>query len=375
MRVQRMVLPLSLALMGLGGCNVYERWNGEEFNAGPVDAQTFPPDYLGTSANRQRPGSGRFTARKTFVAGEQTEYFLFPLSPTQRAARDPLAVRSNGAATSAVPTPNAYVFDPGAARPGCKAPEGYSYDLVRDAVDYADQGIVFSRLPTATYAAGAEPTWSYAPIVARVPVTSQGEACQAIKSELALTEDRTDVSLPLTQPVNGKRFGIPDGTYWSYAIIEPAAAVYHAGSTTDPLNGIGLQKWGWYNQYLLAYLDGGPVPVVDEMTSAGVPVTHIVTQKLYYPRSLVKVGSAAAAAVGIGQGYDLLSARRGAAGSSPLCQVFTYDAGATLTPDQLPKSAADVETLYGATLKAPTRAYGDRAPVGDPYVYCLQLPF
>lgn len=368
MRVQRMVLPLSLALMGLSGCNVYDRWDGGEFNAGPVDAQTFPPAYLGTGANRQRSGSGSFTARKA-VAGEQlTEYFLLPLSPTQLAAKDPLAVRSNGAQTSAAPSPAAYVFDVGSDKPQCQAPADYTFDPVRDDVAYDTQGVIFTKLPTATYNPGAEPTWSYAPLVSRVQVTSKGERCQALKSEKAVVTS-AQVDVPLTPPVLGKSVGIPDSTLQAYAIIEPGAAVYHytADGSKDPASGVGLQKWGWYNQYLLAYLDGGDVPQVEAGTAM-----RMVPQKLYYPRSQVTVGGTPKT-VALGAGYDILTARRGEAGYSPLCQVFTYDAGGAMTPDALPKSAAEVEARYGSTLKAPTKGVSDKSPAGDPYVYCLQL--
>ena len=375
MRVPQRVLPLMLALTGLGGCNVYERWEGEEFNAGPVDAQTFPPEYLGTGANRQRAGTGSFTARRMFTGGAQSEYFLFSFTAAQRSAgADGLAVRRNGAATSAAPTPSAYVFDPDAERPNCQAPGDYTFDPVRDEVDYSTQGVIFSRLPTATYNPGADPTWTYVPIVSRVPVTSKGEPCQAIKSETLLVK-RQDVELPLSAPVNGKQVGVSDGSFLAYAVIEPGAGVYHytASGARDPATGVGMQKWGWYNQYLLAYLDGGPVPT-QEVTVSGAAQVRMVTQRLYYPRSQVIVGTAAPRAVTVGGGFDIITARRGSAGSSPVCEVLTYDAGGARTVDQLPKSAAEVETLYAATLQPPVPAVGTRSPVGDPYVYCLQLP-
>jgi hypothetical protein len=373
MRVQRMVVPLSLALMGLSGCNPYERWDGDEFNAGPVDAQSFPPEYLGTGANRQRAGSGSFTARRAYVAGAATEHFIFSFSSAQRGAlaADPLVV-------SGLPTPNAYVFDN-----GCKAPEGYSFDPVRDAVDYSQQGVIFSRLPSTTYTPGAEPTWTYVPLVARVPVTSQGETCQTIKSEPALVKRAgKEVGVPLTAPApaTGKQVGVSDGTLLAHAIIEPGASVFKVGQTSSNSTGVGPQKWGWYNQYLLAYLDGGVVPTVttneEVENDAGeletVPVKRLVTQTLYYPRSQVTVGTANRS-VTVGQGYDVLAARRGETGYSPVCEVLTYDAGGPLTAAQLPKSAAEIETLYGATFAPPIRASGARSPAGDPYVYCLQL--
>lgn len=350
MRVQRMVIPLSLALMGLSGCNVYERWEGDEVNSGPVDAQNFPPQYLGAGANRQRAGSGSFTPKSASVAGAETGYYIFSFPAAQLAAANPLAV-------SAASRPNAYIFDN-----GCEAPADYSYDWVRDTVDYSQQGVIFNRLPSATYAPGAEPTSTYAPIVARVNVTTKGAKCQAIKSESVLTK-RTDVELPLGEPnvSTGVQIGVPDGTYYAYAIIEPGAAVY--GLDGEPESGVGLQKWGWFNQYLLAYLDGGQIPTEGN---------RFAVQRLYYPRSPVTVNGTNVN-VTIGQGYDVLTARRGAPGYSPVCEVRTYDAGGPLTPEQLPTTAADIEATFGATLAPPTRAFGNRTPVGDAYVYCLQI--
>ena len=354
MRVQRMVVPLSLALMGLGGCNVYERWDGEEFNAGAVNAQNFPPAYLGTGANRLNSGSGSFTARRAYVGGAVVEQFLFPFSSRQRGA-----IASAPLTISGLPIPSAYEFEP-----GCKAPEGYEFDAARDAYDYSQQGTIFSALPVATYAVGAEATWNYVPLVARVKVTPSGLPCQLTKSEANLVT-RKDVSLNLSAPapVTGKQVGVPEaGVYDAFAIIEPGAAVYRVGQTSANSTGLGVQKWGWFNQYLLAYIDGGQVPVASG---------RLVTQKLYYPRSPVTVGTRNTT-VTVGSGYDVLEARRGTAGYSPVCEVLTYDAGGPLTAAQLPRTAADVVANYGATLQAPTRAFGNVTPAGDPYVYCLQ---
>jgi hypothetical protein len=368
MRVQRMVLPLSLALMGLSGCNVYETWGVGEFNAGPVNAQNFPPEYLGAGANRMNAGTGSFTGIKAYSSEQLLGYYLLPLSPTQRAAANPLLVRNDGQAVSSAPSPVAYVFDS-----GCKAPEQYEFDAVRDDVRYDEQGVIFSALPNATYTAGAEPTWSYAPIISRVQVTTHGVKCQGLKSEKGVLASR-EVEVSLVPDATGKLVAVPDSTYHANAIIEPGAAVYRytsTSSTKDPATGVGLQKWGWYGQYLLAYLDGGQIPT-SQATVGGKVQVSMVAQKLYYPRSQVTVGGTAKT-VSLGQGYDVLTAKRGEPGYSPVCQVLTYDAGSALTPDQLPKSAAEVEALYGGTLKAPTKGVGDKSPVGDAYVYCLQL--
>jgi hypothetical protein len=365
-----MVLPLSLALMGLSGCNVYDRWSGTEFNAGPVDVINFPAEYLGTDGNRQIAGAGHFKARKAMAGEQPVEYFLFSLSTTQRSNitaalnnddetdDQKVALGLRGTKTNA-PTPSAYVFD------SCKAPAGYTYDLERDGVNMGEQGVVFTRLPAATYTAGATATYAYVPIVSRVQVTSKGVACQQLKSEESVVASR-EVEVPLTAPINGKMVGIPDSTYHAYAVIDPGAGVYHADGKT-PETGLGIQKWGWYNQYMLAYIDGGEVPITVDGNKVSMR-----TQRIYYPASKVTVpteddeGNPTTEDINVrvGGGYDVLEATRGQPGYSPVCEVFTYSTGAASTPENLPKSAAEIEQNYGATIKA---VGGTGA-----YVYCLQ---
>jgi len=361
MRVQRMLVPLSLALLGLSGCNVYDRWDGGEFNAGPVDASNFPPEYLGTGATRQRAGTGSFTARATLNPTAQ-QYFLFPLSTRQRGTGvDPLLVRANGKAVATAPTPSAYLFD------GCAAPEGYAYDADRDDVPYDQQGAIFTTLPVASYPVGTTPTSSYVPIVQRVPVASNGAACQKYKSEKTVVAS-TELGVSLTDPVNGKRFGVSDETLHALAIIEPGAAVYNVGQSAANSTGVGPQKWGWFNQYLLAYIDGGQVPTVEGTTTvagATVPAVRMKTMKLYYPRSAV---TGVTTAISHGQGYDVLQARRGEENYSPVCELLTYDAGGPLAKSALPKTEAEVLELSaqaGTAIRAPA--------TGDKYVYCLQV--
>jgi hypothetical protein len=360
---------------------VYDRWDGGEFNAGPVDASNFPPEYLGTGAVRQRAGSGSFTARATLNPTAQ-QYFLFPLSTRQRTTGvDPLLVRQAGKGVTNVPTPSAFLFD------GCATPEGYTYNADRDDVPYDQQGAVFTTLPVAVYNAGATPTSSYVPIVQRVPVTSNGVACQKYKSEKTVVAS-TELGVSLTDPVNGKRFGISDETLHALAIIEPGAAVYRVGETSANATGVGPQKWGWFNQYQLAYIDGGEVPLeTRKVTVNGAEVTRVYmkTQKLYYPRSRVRVPVIDTATnkpkvdangnpvledklFTYGQGFDVLAARRGESGYSPICELLSYDAGAVLTPDLLPQTEARVRELSaekGTAISAPA--------TGDKYVYCLQV--
>jgi len=68
-------------------------------------------------------------------------------------------------------------------------------------------------------------------------VTSNGVACQKYKSEKTVVAS-TELTVSLTDPVNGKRFGISDGTMHAYAIIEPGAAVYNVGQTSANSTGV-----------------------------------------------------------------------------------------------------------------------------------------
>jgi hypothetical protein len=58
-----------------------------------------------------------------------------------------------------------------------------------------------------------------------------------------------------------------------------------------------------------------------------------------------------------GSGFDLLQAKRGTDGYSPICQVMTFVPADPLNP---PTDAADVDQTTVA-------------PAPTPYIYCLQL--
>jgi hypothetical protein len=66
----------------------------------------------------------------------------------------------------------------------------------------------------------------------------------------------------------------------------------------------------------------------------------------------------------LGAGYDVLQARRGQPGYSPLCQVLTYDAGALKDSAALPRDAQAIEMMF-----APETLL----PATPAYVYCLQV--
>ena len=205
-----------------------------------------------------------------------------------------------------------------------------------------------------------------------------------------------------------------------------------AGINPNYSYGNVVQKWGWFGQYYLAYIDGAYVPydLVDERY--GVPPTvHQVqrmrTQKLYVPRGAVLsdavqcggtacqpgqvcAGSPATcqscASSGarvcprsfqcgtsgsvnglcnqnsqIGGGYDVLQYRRADPNYTPVCQVWLYTSsnisGRPRSVPELPKSEAEVVGLTGANLsKSAGPPVGGTPRPGDPpprYIYCPQV--
>jgi hypothetical protein len=340
-----------LVITALAACNPYDQRRGE-FIAGSADPVTYPPAYVGAGGDRTRPGRGTFTELRAYANGNAIGYYAFPFSTSQlpppgsaagAAMVDPLRLVDNGVPYAKVPAPTAHVFDP--AMP-CAPPAGYVYDPRRDEVPLDQQGPIFTTLPTATYAAGALPTWSYVPIVSRAPALLPSGACQSIKSEETLA-------------ASAGAGGSPDGTYLAWAIIDVTAPVYRVGETAATSGGVGVQKLGWYNHFIVAYLDGGELPTIAAPDGSK---TTMQTQSLYYPRSMVMKGSSTFPG-GIGFGYDVVDAARGEAGYSPVCAVFTYDVGATTAAEQLPHDVATIKAMYGATIK----------PATVPYAFCLQV--
>ncbi|MGQ0508596.1 MAG: hypothetical protein ACT4TC_25130 [Myxococcaceae bacterium] len=376
-----MSLSRLAALIALGasvvGCNPYDRYTGE-VNAGPVDPVAFPPAYLGDDGDRLRSGTGQVIAKGAFVGGTAVDYFQFPLSaallkkvsanadtmtPTQ-----PIVLATDGASSSASVGGKAYVFDPAENIPfpavaRCTPPSAeYVFDPIAEDVSKAEQGAIFTALPEAKYSEGSAPTWTYNPIYAQVPVTSNGNACQSIKSEKTLLAS-SNVNVASTVNASGVATGTADGKYLAWAVIDPGAGVYRstefdaAGNPTT--TGVGIQRWGWLRKYLLAYIDGGYIPTTSVAVGAQTQL-QAVAQTLYIPLQVLVDGAPEAGATG--QGYDVLDATRSQMGYSPICRVRTYNTGAAVAPGTLPKDAATINTLYGATL-------ADAVPA---YVFCLQ---
>jgi len=360
-------------VLAIAGCDPYKDYKLKgEFNAGSADPANYPPPYRGAGATRNVAGSGTgFSAVRAFAQDRTLEYFLFPFSPSQvvrtgypgitlaNQMRNALTIRQ---------FPNGYVFDPPGsnspfpAQQQCRAPDGYQFDQRRDDVHYDEQGEIFSALPDATFGAGTLPTWSYVPIVQEVVVGSAGEPCQDIKSERTLLT-RTDVNI--SKDSNGGP--VADGRYLAWALIDPGSGVYHVGeSTSGP--GVGIQRWGWFQRFLVAYIDGGYIPISTN------PTNQFATQNLYVPSTvLLPIDGGTMAANGrLGAGYDVLDFPRSDPRYSPICRVRIYNTGTGTRIENLPKNAT---AIPAGSLRDPTAVPTDSIAPSDvipPYVFCLQ---
>ena len=263
--------------------------------------------------------------------------------------------------------PASFIFDPpgGASafpvQQQCRAPSGYSYDERRDDVRYDEQGSIFTALPEATFGPGSLPSWTYVPIVAEVPVSSAGEPCQEIKSDRTLLT-RTDVNVGKDAAGNAQ----PDGRYLAWALIDPGSGVYHVGESTSRSRGTGIQRWGWFNRFLVAYLDGGYIP------RSG---SELATQILYIPSKIIPTqpdGGPAAVNGKPGAGYDVLEFARGDPRYTPICRVQIYDTGDGLAVTRLPQTAEGARAMNPHNPAPPP---SDQIAAGDvipPFLFCLQ---
>lgn len=331
--LQRSLLLVAVC-SAVSSCDPYKR--DGEYYAGPVDPQNFPADYIGapvqaadarTGGNRLRVGASVFIGNRGFVGGAPVGYYLFSFPSSPPVAADPLRLVGpvagfpQGKLLSDAFNPNnpiaptVYSFDNAT---GCDLPHStYTYDPFRpfsvgdygssdaDGVNYSQQGNVFTILPNvaspdATQPIPGRPTQTgFAPVVAEARVTTRGK-CQRIKSERTLLSDQTPQ---------------PTGNFLAWAIIDPSAAVFlYNGAPSaaqlptlrggNPPSGIGLQKWGWFNHYMLAYLDGGPIPI----DNGGPPsnpesIRRMRPQQLFIPNAVLSspVAGCGAATCGAGQ--------------------------------------------------------------------------
>jgi len=378
MRTLRCTLLATVCCAALVRCDVYKDHFTGDFNAGSADPFNYPPPYRGVGATRNIAGSGSgITEVRAFVGGNGIGYFLFPygtsqvVTPGYTYTAAQISNQRTTALNASRTLPLAYVFDPPGtntafpATPQCNAASGYVYNRRTDDVRYDDQGNIFIGLPNANFPQGGLPTWTYVPIVQEVPVTSNGEPCQDIKSEKTLLT-RSDVSVQKSD--DGSK-GVPDGKFLAWALFDPGSAVYRAGQTSATSQGVAIQRWGWYQQFLVAYLDGGYIPLAS--------ATQFRTQKLYIPSQVIPTGTPTPP-VGpgrVGAGYDVLEFSPGDPGYSPICEVQVYTTTATTTQASLPKSAAAAAAM--TPVNAPANPPAGSIVSGTtvpPFVFCLQIP-
>jgi len=257
-------------------CNPYAYQKGE-FNAGSLDAANFAAPYKGANGdpnvNGYVSGRGTFSEIRAYINHQPRGYYSFPFTSGQsQQGRDPLllyrdltVVNLDSVGSKRPYAPNAYVFDPAPPNPfpetpKCTPPANYQYDEERDDMRLDEQSNIFTLLPIATEVPGQASKFDYVPVVGEIAVSAAGQPCQSLKSERTLNSV----------------LGTPafDNNYLLWAIIDPSAGVYRVGevgSLTDRYladgtpnprysRGQTFQKWGWFGQYYLAYIDGGYIP-------------------------------------------------------------------------------------------------------------------
>lgn len=385
-------LPGPLLLLAAASCSPYDRYIGE-VNAGAVDPSKFPTAYLGDDADPKQAGTGKFHPIVAKVNGQQVGYYRFPLPAAQARAPDPLVV-------SALSPALAYLFDPpvSGAYPAtyrCRVPAerelrpencprstsdspyvtppdpcpGYRFDPRVDAFRYDVQNPIVTALPDSA---------GYIPIVNEVPVTTNDLVCQSVKSEDTLLET-PGVKVPVLPPAPGtfmgKSRGWPSGRYFAWALIDPAAEVLTLNDKgqevgeydRDRSKGFGPQRFGWWNKFMVAYLDGGQIP---RQILADKDQVKLRAQRLYYPTAVAELDDKGNK-IGVldGEpfvGNDLLEGARGSDAYSPLCQVFSYDSADPMDPMD-PNKLRIVDSA--AKIDPATMKVTDTKTL----VYCLQL--
>jgi len=328
---------LALSLAALPACNPYQNFSGEYY-AGPIDATAFLAPYHGELPGPADQGGGTIAGAMAFAKGQQVVYYMFPFSGAQNSQVDPLALD-----TTVLSLPKAYVFDadPVMGKPfpaaKCKGPENYTFDQRSEAWRADEQGVIFSTTPTSP---------DYVPVVQEAPETAAGRTCQDIKSKQTLLSVMKDPGA--------------DNNFLAFAIIDPTADV-----TPHTAFGLGPVREGWYNHFLVTFLDGGYIPTESVPGMMGSdPYTRMTPQTLYAPTAIPGMDAnmnPVPVAGGPGMGWDILDAARGQSGYSPVCHVLTYVPDDPLNPKT---STAD---LSAAELASAGSATADQG-----FFFCLQ---
>ena len=393
---------MSVAAFTLSACKPYDL--DGDYYLGPVDPEPFPvllpnsvcsteptagalpndncippTDANGDSAEPAlslcRPYSGKnyqpsnlngtFSGVFAWVDGVQVSYYPFPV---------PDGVNPTVVETMTTKRAQAFVFDgdPTKDTKSCTTPSSdYVFDQRRDYVRFDRQGSVFSEkqasadglgLPGERDRSGLP---SYIPIYSEVAVTSNGEGCQSVKSAEGLVANSkvTVTTVPAPQFTTQHPTGLGTGKYLAWAIIDPGAEVTFADGSLDPKTSLGPQRWGYYNHYLVAYIDGGYLPTEVLTDNAGNSFVSAHEQALYAPDNILDPdGNVIAGGPGIG--LDVLEGVRGDAKYSPLCHVFLYYHDPATDP------AKSVAEVMASAMQAPPMQNGLVDTMT--YVYCLQ---
>lgn len=323
---------LLLCLAAQPACSPYQA-NDEDAYAGLVDPKGFLSGYVGESLRPDRPWAIRpYTAK---IAGKPIFFYSFPYPVKPEEQADPLFIP-----WSQLPSTYSYEsLDQPPLPPylRCIPPEGYQYQPALESYRQDEQGSVFTRLPSDT---------SYRPIVAEIPVLAANQSCQLEKSERLARQHHPNVE--------------PSGRLLVWPVLDPAADVLLPSEVNQkqlpPESALGPQRWGWYRQRLLAYLDGGSIPYKRDDQRGGV---RLEAQLLLYPAVVVREvdGKPMLVAGRPGNGDDVLLAARSDKLYSPLCRVVSF----------IPANPAQPET--DAT-KIQPNSVEDQGW----FTYCVQLP-
>jgi hypothetical protein len=405
----------------------------------------FPNDYVGVGFTPAQSNGTVEPVPATVSNGSSVLYFPFhvsaqfdPIHWADWAAltgaggpSNPLRLRTQTVDATGAPVDKdrqrAYMFDitPGAEdgktnTSKCNPPSAtYVYDQKNDAFPFNQQLNIFQQKQTSTDPASLPSDQpSYQPIYAEVPVTSLTYNCESIHSADGVIDGIGTSTMLNTNPAPpGNPFyhavGAPDGNYLALAIIDPSADVLTtydpglldgaptcpsaqsdaAGACHNPITHLGNQRWGFFDHFLVAYLDGGYVQTRTSMVPAtgsnpaqtitqALPMLLFTPDKFNDPINGPSTCNNTASTPGmedpascVGHGFDLIEGVgedfmampmvlkpgvRGATGMgySPICHVLSYDpdknpAGVATTPQQVSQAALD--------------------PDPNAYIYCLQV--
>ena len=312
----------------------------EEPLLGAVDASQFPVAYRGAGVHvGSTTGGGLIDASTAFAHGQMVAYYRFAF-PGSDLNVDDLLPTFDG------PDPAlAYVFDPAPPSPYPKMPACMvTPDQPGEGFRRSQQGAIFTRLPSAP---------DYLPLVQEVTVTSNGEPCQAIKSEAGVIANDQSVELvDLASGVTPKR-GNADGRYLAWAIIDPLAHLADVNGNFDSIAALTAYKVGFSDQRMLAYVDGGYAPTTAGANDGnGGGALLLVAQDLYYPTTLPPAQAGGMTRAGSpGMGHDVLQFARGDTGYSPICHLIAFTPA---DPNNLPTNA---EAILPSQLGQDTGVY------------------